>query len=291
MAPVSIDGAKCVLVIGATSGIGRALALAISELPSRPTVIAAGRRQERLKELKEKNLETLQIDVTADLETLMKTVESLVAKYPNLDAVILSSGMHSRSYILDGAAFEHESAIPLLHRVKNRHNLFPIAGIQYIHDLTKDVDLNQVIREINVNYLAVVSLISMFIPHFLKLSAEGRPSFIIPITSALALLPSPYTPNYSASKAALRSFTTSLRKQLENTKVNVVEILPPLVESELHDEQGTTERLSKFWMPLAEYTKLTVEGLRRGDIHVVSGNAAELLEKFEREGLNGPLIT
>jgi len=255
MAPVSIDGAKCVLVIGATSGIGRALALAISELPSRPTVIAAGRRQERLKELKEKNLETLQIDVTADLETLMKTVESLVAKYPNLDAVILSS------------------------------------GIQYIHDLTKDVDLNQVIREINVNYLAVVSLISMFIPHFLKLSAEGRPSFIIPITSALALLPSPYTPNYSASKAALRSFTTSLRKQLENTKVNVVEILPPLVESELHDEQGTTERLSKFWMPLAEYTKLTVEGLRRGDIHVVSGNAAELLEKFEREGLNGPLIT
>jgi len=252
MAPVSIDNAKCVLVIGATAGIGRALALAISELPSRPTVIAAGRRQERLRELEEKNLETLQLDVTADAETLKKTVDSLVVKYPNLDAVILSS------------------------------------GIQYRHDFNKDVDLNEVIREINVNYLAVVSLISMFIPHFLKLSAEGRPSFIIPVTSGLALLPSPQVPNYSASKAALRSFTTSLRKQLENTKVNVVEILPPLVESELHDEQGTTEMLSKFWMPLDEYTKLTMDGLRKGDIHIASGASAKFLEKFEREGLNGP---
>ncbi|KAJ7357082.1 hypothetical protein DFH08DRAFT_473503 [Mycena albidolilacea] len=251
MAPVSIDNAKCVLVIGATSGIGRALALAISSLPSHPTVIAAGRRQDRLKELQEKNLETLQIDVTADLGSLKQTVESLIVKYPNLDAVILSS------------------------------------GIQYMHDFKKDVDISQVIREINVNYLAVVSLISLFIPHFLKLSAEGRPSFIIPITSGLGLLPSPLVINYSASKAALRSFTTSLRKQLEDTKVNVLEIIPPLVESELHDEQGTTERLSKFWMPLDEYTKLTVDGLRKGDIHIAAGRAAEVLEKFEKGGLNG----
>ncbi|KAF7339901.1 hypothetical protein MVEN_01907400 [Mycena venus] len=260
MAPVSFDNAKCVLVIGATSGIGRALALAISELPSRPTVIAAGRRQERLKELGEKNLETLQLDVTADLETLKKTVDNLFVKYPNLDAVILSS-------------------------------VGVIAGIQYSYDFRKDVDLNQVTREINVNYLAVVSLISMFIPHFLKLSAEGRPSFIIPITSGLGLLPAPQVINYSASKAALRSFTTSLRSQLADTKINVVEILPPLVESELHDEQGTTERLSKFWMPLDEYTKLTVDGLRKGDIHVAAGVVVKLLEKFEKEGLNGLFTT
>jgi short-subunit dehydrogenase involved in D-alanine esterification of teichoic acids len=252
MAPVSIDEAKCVLVIGATSGIGRALALAISELPSRPTVIAAGRRQDRLKELEEKQLKTVQLDVSADLETLKETVASLLVKHPNLDAVILAS------------------------------------GIQYLHDFNKDVDINQIIREINVNYVAVVSLISIFMPHFLKLSTEGRPSFIIPITSGLALLPAHFVPNYSASKAALRSFTTSLRKQLENTKVNVVEIIPPLVESELHDEQGTTERLSKFWMPLDEYTKLTMDGLRKGDHHVAAGSAAKILERFEKEGLNGP---
>ncbi|KAJ7275318.1 hypothetical protein B0H12DRAFT_1266294 [Mycena haematopus] len=252
MASVSIDVAKCILVIGATSGIGRALALAISELPSRPMVIAAGRRQDRLKELEKKNLETMQIDVAADLETLKKTVDSVLVKYPNLDAVILAS------------------------------------GIQYLHDFNKDVDLNQVIREINVNYIAVVSIISMLMPHFLKLSTEGRPSFIIPITSGLALMPAPNVLNYSASKAALSSFSTSLRIQLENTKIHVVEIIPPLVESELHDEQGTTERLSKFWMPLDEYTKLTMDGLRKGDIHVAAGAAAMVLEKFEQAGLKRP---
>ncbi|KAJ7456709.1 hypothetical protein FB451DRAFT_1098973 [Mycena latifolia] len=243
--PVSIDKAKCVLVIGSTSGIGRALALAISELPSRPTVIAAGRRQDRLNELKEKNLETLQLDVAADLETLKKTVDSVVAKYPNLDAVVLAS------------------------------------GIQYQLDFTKDVDLNQVIQEINVNYLAVVSLVSMFLPHFLKLSADGLPSFIIPITSGLGLMPSPYVPNYSASKAALRSFSTSLRQQLARTNVKVMEIIPPLVESELHDEQGTTERLSKFWMPLDEYTKKTMEGLRKGDAHIAAGMAETVYKRLK----------
>ncbi|KAJ7786016.1 hypothetical protein B0H16DRAFT_14524 [Mycena metata] len=246
----SIDQARCVLVIGATSGIGRALALAISELPTRPTVIAAGRRQDRLKELAEKKLETLQIDVSADEATLKTTVDSLVTKYPNLDAVILAS------------------------------------GIQYNYDFTKGVDLTKITKEINVNYLAVASLITMFLPHFLELSNEGRPSFIVPITSGLGLLPAPPVSNYSASKAALRSFTTSLRSQLQSTHINVVEIIPPLVESELHDEQGTTEMLSKIWMPLDEYTKTTMEGLRKGDTHVAAGTAALVLKRFADAGLN-----
>jgi len=251
--PVSIDNAKCVLVIGATSGLGRALALAISELPGRPTVIAAGRRQDRLKELEAKKLETVQIDVAADPATLKTTVDSLVAKYPDLDAVVLAS------------------------------------GIQYQHDFKKEVDLSQITREFNVNYLAVVSLISLFLPHFLKLSAEGRPSFIIPITSGLALMPSPNVLNYSASKAALRSFSISLRSQLKATNVKVVEIIPPLVESELHDEQGTTAMLSKFWMPLDEYTKKTMDGLRKGDEQVAVGMAANVLKRFE--GLDVPFPT
>ncbi|KAJ6627211.1 hypothetical protein B0H10DRAFT_2292609 [Mycena sp. CBHHK59/15] len=241
--PASIDDAKCVLVIGATSGIGRSLALAISELPSRPMVIGAGRRQDRLNELKEKRLETVQMDVAADRETLKKTVESVISKYPKLDTVIL-------------------------------------AGIQYRLNFKDGVDLDQVVREINVNYLAVVSLISLFLPHLLKLGADGRPCFLIPITSALALVPGPPVPNYSASKAALSSFSNSLRTQLKGTNVNVVEIIPPLVESELHDEQGTSEMLSKFWMPLDEYTQKTMDGLRKGHAHVAVGRAEVAFKRF-----------
>ncbi|KAJ7633079.1 hypothetical protein FB45DRAFT_914321 [Roridomyces roridus] len=244
----TIDHAKCVLVIGATSGIGRHLALALANLPSRPTVIAAGRRVERLKELETTNgLKTAQIDVAADGKVLKETVDGLIAQYPDLDAVVIAS------------------------------------GIQYQFDFLKPetINLDNVAREFNVNYIAVVTLISLFMPHFLKLSEQGRPSFVIPITSGLALMPFPTVPNYSASKAALRSFSISLRDQLKDTKVKVIEILPPLVESELHDEQGTTPMLSKFWMPLDEYTEKTMAGLRKGDEQVAVGTADVVLKRFK----------
>lgn len=58
-----IDDSKCVLVTGAASGIGRALALAIADLPTHPKIIAAGRRQDRLDELAKSNLTTVQVDL------------------------------------------------------------------------------------------------------------------------------------------------------------------------------------------------------------------------------------
>ena len=75
-----------------------------------------------------------------------------------------------------------------------------------------------------------------FIPHFQTLD---RPTFIMPITSGLALRPYSVVPVYCASKAALHSFCISLGKQLADAKSNisVVEIMPPLVESELHDRE------------------------------------------------------
>lgn len=85
-----INDSKCVLVIGATSGIGRALALAIHALPTQPTVIAGGRRKERLDDLVEKGkgsggrLEAVQIDVTSPRDTLKSFVQDIVAKYPDV---------------------------------------------------------------------------------------------------------------------------------------------------------------------------------------------------------------
>ncbi|TFK89630.1 NAD(P)-binding protein [Polyporus arcularius HHB13444] len=245
-----IKDAKCVLVIGATAGIGRALALAIHDLDSKPTVIAAGRRQERLDELAAKSdrIKTARVDINATHDKLKQFVDDVVAKYPDVDAVVFSS------------------------------------GIQHIFDFTKPetVDVSKITDEFNTNYVAIVNLILLFLPHFLKLNAEGRPSFIIPITSALAISPKPDVLNYCATKAAVHSFSISLRAQLLHTKVRVVEILPPLVESELHDHQGTTPVLSKFWMPLDEYTKHTIEGLVRGDPEVAVGLSAAVLEKYEK---------
>ncbi|KAI0800923.1 NAD(P)-binding protein [Fomes fomentarius] len=247
---IGIKDAKCVLVIGATAGLGRALALAIHDLESKPTVIVAGRRQERLDELaKQSNrIKTARVDITKSYHQLKGFVDDVVSKYPQLDGIILSS------------------------------------GIQHEFDFTKPetIDYTKMEDEYNTNYVAITRLIVLFLPHFLKLSAEGRPSFIVTITSGLAIVPKPEVPDYCATKAAIHSFTLSLRAQLEKTRINVFELMPPLVESELHDHQGTTlTRVSKIWMPLNEWTKLTMEGLIDGKAEIPVGFSVPAYDKYE----------
>ena len=88
-----INDSKCVLVIGATSGIGRALALTIHALPTQPTVIVGGRRKDRLEELVKKGqeiggrLDAVQIDVTASRETLKIFIDGMISKYPDVRTV------------------------------------------------------------------------------------------------------------------------------------------------------------------------------------------------------------
>ncbi|KAG2059080.1 hypothetical protein BDR06DRAFT_763933 [Suillus hirtellus] len=67
--------------------------------------------------------------------------------------------------------------------------------------------------------------------------------------------------------------------QLKEKNVHVVEIIPPLVESELHE--CTTQRLSNFWLSLEEYTKVTMEGLVRDDPYIPAGMVIEQHKQFE----------
>jgi len=85
----SISNSKCILVIGATAGIGRSLALSILSLPSKPTVLVAGRRKDRLDQLKKEHghdgrLATIQMDIDVDRITLQKTVEDVIALHPKV---------------------------------------------------------------------------------------------------------------------------------------------------------------------------------------------------------------
>ena len=92
MPTANITDAKCVLVIGATSGIGRELALAIHNLDSKPTVIVAGRRLERLNELASRSdrIEGVQVDLTAGRATLESFVMSTIHRYPEVSDVGLT---------------------------------------------------------------------------------------------------------------------------------------------------------------------------------------------------------
>lgn len=116
--------------------------------------------------------------------------------------------------------------------------------------------------EFNINYLSVVAMITYFLPHLQKISvslcylityrlcidlliyqSSGHPCFIIPVTSVLALVPGTHVPNYCATKAALHSFTQSLRVQLRDTNINILEIIPPWVML----SQMSTAKSDTFW--------------------------------------------
>ena len=84
----SIDDSKCILVTGATAGIGRALALALAKLPNKPRVIAVGRRKSRLEELAKYGLETVEFDMNTDSSNLKKFADSVVQKYPEVSRLI-----------------------------------------------------------------------------------------------------------------------------------------------------------------------------------------------------------
>ncbi|KAI3612165.1 short-chain dehydrogenase oxidoreductase [Moniliophthora roreri] len=243
----SINDSKCILVTGATSGIGRALAVALSQLPSKPKIIGTGRRPDRLAELEAAGIDAIPFELDADKETIVECIQSIIQKYPNLDAVILN------------------------------------AGLQREFDfLNTDINLDNLYSEIKVNYLSVLACITAVLPHFKKLAAEGRPCIIANVTSGLCVVPAVPLCNYSASKAALHSMTMSLQSQFQGTNMHFIEIIPPLVESELHDVEGTTEKLSKFWMPLSQYIPETVQGLQNGEPQISSGPAKVAVKKFEK---------
>lgn len=248
----NINDVKCILIIGSTSGLGRGLALSILDLPSKPTVIVCGRRQERLDDLVSSHgadgrLRAVKLDVTVDRATLKANIDDIIKTYPDLDAVMFSS------------------------------------GVQYGSNFCKPetIDLDGFLAEIHTNYTSVVMMITFFLPHLISLGESGRPTFLYTVSSGLALTPGPSVANYSATKAAIHNLSISLNVQLREKNVHVVEILPPLVESELHDGQGMTGSLSRFWMPLSEFTKLTMAKLSTDAAEIPIGMAAHAYEKYE----------
>ena len=102
--------------------------------------------------------------------------------------------------------------------------------------------------ELQVNLLAPMLLTHAFLPHLQRQVASA----IVNISSVLALVPKQSASAYCASKAALHSFTRSLRWQLENTSVRVFEVMPPLVDTAMTANRGvgkmSPEALARaFW--------------------------------------------
>lgn len=91
--------------------------------------------------------------------------------------------------------------------------------------------------ELTTNYSAHIHLTHAFLPFLLAKSSDQQKTALIYVTSGLALVPLSRCPNYCASKAALHHFALALRVHLEGTGVQVLEVMPPAVQTELHDKE------------------------------------------------------
>lgn len=122
--------------------------------------------------------------------------------------------------------------------------LFNNAGVMQREDISHKTDVSVAEQTIITNLFGPLRLTNALIDH---LTAQADAA-IINTTSGLAFVPLISTPSYSASKAALHSWTVSLREQLRG-KIEVIELAPPAVRTELTPGQSTREN----YMPLDEY--------------------------------------
>lgn len=148
------------------------------------------------------------------------------------------------------------------------------AGIQRAIDLKQPEPWEQTREEIAINFEAPIHLTSLLLPHLL-----GRPSAaIINVSSGLAFAPLARVPVYCATKAAIHSFTQSLRHQLRSTTVEVVEVIPPAVHSNLGGSHA-------FGVPTDEYADSVIAQLAEGRPEVTYQFSADA-SRASREGLD-----
>jgi uncharacterized oxidoreductase len=151
------------------------------------------------------------------------------------------------------------------------------AGMQRFEDLTAS---GPGVAELTVaiNLLGPIRLTAALLPSLRKKPRAA----ILNVTSALAFVPSAVTPSYCATKAALHSYTQSLRFQLRETSVQVIELVPPHVQTALQGERGFDPRA----MPLDDYIAETMTLLQtQPQAEEILVEAVKRLRFAERDGV------
>jgi uncharacterized oxidoreductase len=151
------------------------------------------------------------------------------------------------------------------------------AGMQLATDLTRPVELELVREEIETNFIAYLHLASLFAGHL----ATRPVAAIINISSGLAFVPIAFMPVYCATKAAVHSYTLSLRFQLRNTSVKVFEIAPPSTDTELGYQRRADKTESHGGIPISEFLTEAMEAIKNDLLEAPIGDAKFLRAKRE----------
>ncbi len=238
--------ANTIFVAGGTSGIGRGLAEAFYKLGNQ--VIISGRREDRLQDICAANpgMRYFVLDVR-DSAAIRTVGRKIVAEFPSLNCVFNNAGVQRRLELAPGTLLDEE-------------------GLR---------------DEINTNVLGVIRVAAEFIPHLTQQSN----AVLVNVSSGLAFVPLARFPVYCAAKAAVHSFTLSLRHQLKGAGVKVIELIPPYVATELGGPRKTVGPGGPQPMPLPAFIAETMKELASGADEVAIGDAKNLVAAANSETL------
>jgi uncharacterized oxidoreductase len=152
--------------------------------------------------------------------------------------------------------------------------VFNNAGIQRRHDFAaaKGIDDSAVLAEIQTNLLGLIRVSAEFIPHL----KTRQDAILLNVSSGLAFVPLAVFPVYCATKAAVHSFSLSLRHQLRKSGVKVIELIPPYVATELGGAaQAPAGAMTQ--MPLEIFIAETMKELAGDAQEIAIGGSKNLL--------------
>jgi uncharacterized oxidoreductase len=227
-----------IFITGGTSGIGKGLAEAFCKLGNQ--VIISGRREDRLRNTCAANpgMRYFVLDVR-DPEAIRTVARNVAAEFPALNCVFNNAGVQRRLELAPGVPLDDEA----------------------LRD------------EINTNVLGAIRVAVEFIP---RLSQQTN-AMLLNVSSGLGFVPLARFPVYCATKAAVHSFTLSLRHQLKGAGVKVIELIPPFVATELGGPRKSVGPGGPQPMPLQTFIVETMKELEMGGDEIAIGDAKNLV--------------
>ncbi len=225
-----------ILITGGTSGIG--LELAKELIGRKNTVVITGRKKEKLDQAKKQlpQVHVIRSDVSQAAE-IQALLERVTGEFPDLNILINNAGvMRSINLVAD----------------KNSKD-----------DITDEID---------INLKGPIRMAQAFLPHL-----KRKPhSAIVNVSSGLAFVPLPISPVYCATKAALHSFTLSLRAQLIRTNVRVFELAPPATQTDILSDFDPEVMKGVSVMKVGDMVKAALEGMEQDRLEIRPGQSNQL---------------
>lgn len=184
--------------------------------------------------------------------------------------------IHTAVLDVEDAAAVGEFAKQVVADFPSLNVLFNNAGIMKFEDLTSQRDLTDAEATVAINILGPIRLTNALIDHL----KEQPDAAIVTVTSGLAYVPLVAAPTYSATKAAIHSYTVSLRTQLAG-KVEVIELAPPGVQTDLTPGQANRPG----YMPLEAFADaVAAQFAQQPTPREILVDEVQFLRQAEREG-------